>query len=65
MLSVEGKIFFSGENGGTIYANTQGTLRLCFLIGFGYVYIRVKADDVQKEFTAFAFGPLFFDIKEI
>jgi len=64
-ITVEGKVFLGGENSGTIDANTQDTVRLGFSLAFGEVNIVVKAAGMQKEYTAFALGPLYFNLQEV
>ncbi len=64
-IDVEGMVFFGGKNSGTIYANTQETARLGFSLALGNVDIIVKADDLEKQYTAFALGPLFLNLKEV
>ena len=64
IISVEGMVFFAGENSGTINANTQETVRLGFSLALGNVDIKVKAGNIQKEYTAFAVGPFYLNLKE-
>ena len=64
-ISVEGLVFLGGENSGTIYANTQDTVKLGFSLAIGKVNIVVKADDLEKQYTAFALGPLYLNLQEI
>jgi len=64
-ITVEGKVFLGGENSGTIDANTQETVKLGFSLAFGEVNIVVKAAGMQKEYTAFALGPLYFNLQEV
>ena len=64
-ITVEGKVFLGGENSGTIDANTQDTVRLGFSLAIGKVSITVKAGDIEKEYTAFALGPLYFNLQEV
>ena len=63
-ITVEGIVFLGGEKSGTIYANTQETVRLGFSLAFGNVDIIVKAANIDKEYTAFALGPFFLNLKE-
>jgi len=64
-ITVKGKVFLGGENSGTIDANTQETVKLGFSLAFGEVNIVVKAAGIQKEYTAFALGPLYFNLQEV
>jgi PKD repeat protein len=64
-ITVEGKVFLGGENSGTIDANTQETVKLGFSIAIGEVNIIVKAAGIQKEYTAFALGPLYLNLHEV
>ena len=64
-IPVEGRVFLGGENSGMIYANTQETVKLGFSLAIGNVNIMVKAGDIQKEYTAFALGPIYFNLQEV
>ena len=65
-ININGKtIFFGGEASGTIESNTQETVKLPLTLAFGKVQITVTANEIQKQYTAFALGPLFLKIQEI
>jgi uncharacterized repeat protein (TIGR01451 family) len=57
-------ILLGGEAGGTIQANTQETVKLPLTIAFGKVDITVTANEIHKDYTAFALGPLFLKVQE-
>ena len=57
-------VFLGGENSGNINANTQDTVTLGLSLALGNVVIKLKAGDMQKEYTAFALGPFFLNLKE-
>jgi PKD repeat protein len=64
-ITVEGLVFFGGENSGVINANTQETIRLGFSLAIGNVDIKIKAADIQKQYTAFALGPFYINLQEV
>ena len=64
-INVDGKYVISGgEATGIIPANTQETVILPITIALGKVTITVTANVIQKQYTAFALGPLFLKFKE-
>ncbi len=65
MITVDGMVFFGGQNSGSIDANTQETVKLGFSIALGNVDIMVKAGGLQKSYKAFALGPLYLNLQEV
>lgn len=64
-INVDGKLlFFGGEASGTIVSNTEKTVKLPLTFAFGKVNVKVTANELQKDYTAFALGPLFLSVKE-
>jgi PKD repeat protein len=61
-IDVQGKVFFGGAADGTAQGVTQ--VKLPFTLAFGNVDIAITAGTEVKEYTAFAFGPLFFGLQE-
>ena len=64
-ITIDGGIFFGGQNTGVIPANTEKTVNLPFSLGIGRVDITVTANSVTKEATAFMLGPFVLSLKEI
>jgi len=65
-INVNGNFVLSGgEGSGIIAANTEETVRLPLTFAFGKVDITVTANSIQKQYTAFALGPLFLNVQEI
>ncbi len=65
-IVVDGRLlFFGGEASGTIKANNEETVKLPLTFALGKVQITVTANEIQKDYTAFALGPLFISLKEI
>lgn len=64
-INVDGKyVILGGEASGTIQSNTEKTVKLPLTFAFGKVDITVTANEIQKQYTAFALGPLFLSVKE-
>ena len=57
-------MFSGGEASGIIKANIEETVILPLTFAFGKADIRVTAGNVQKQYTAFALGPLFLNLRE-
>ena len=57
-------MFSDGEASGIIEANTEETVKLPTAFAFGKVQITINANEIQKQYTAFALGPLFLNLKE-
>jgi hypothetical protein len=65
-INVKANFLLSGgAASGTIPAGTEETVQLPFTIALGKVTITVTANDIQKDYTAFALGPFFLNLKEI
>ncbi len=65
-ITVDGKyVLMGGENNGTIQANKVETARLGFSLAIGKVNVTVKAANIEKDYTAFAIGPFYLNLKEI
>jgi PKD repeat protein len=63
-INVDGKYVFSGgEASGTIPANMEQTVKLPLTIALGKVTVTVKASSITQQYTAFALGPLFLNLK--
>jgi PKD repeat protein len=54
-----------GEASGTIELNTEETVKLLLAYAIGKVDITVTANEIQKQYTAFALGPLFLKLQEV
>ena len=64
-IHVDGNFVLSGgDASGTIDVNTQETVKLPLTFAFGNVDIIVTAGTIQKQYTAFALGPLFLNVHE-
>ena len=64
-INVQGKfMIIGGEASGTIPAGTEETVQLPTTIALGKVTITVTANEIEKQYTAFALGPLFLNLKE-
>ena len=65
LIKIQGDLMFSdGEASGIIEANTEETVKLPTAFAFGKVQITINANEIQKQYTAFALGPLFLNLKE-
>lgn len=65
LIKIQGDLIFSGEEAsGTIKANTEETVKLPLTFAFGIADITVTIGDIKKQYTAFALGPLFLNLKE-
>ncbi len=64
IINVNGLKFIGGKANGEIQANVQETVKLPFTFALGKVDITVTANEIQKDYTAFAIGPLFLSLKE-
>jgi PKD repeat protein len=64
-ITIDGSIFFGGQNTGVTPANTEETVKLPFSLGIGRVDITVTANSVTKEATAFMLGPFILSVKEV
>jgi hypothetical protein len=65
-INVKANFLLSGGAGsGTIPAGTEETVKLPFTIALGKVTVTVTANEIQKQYTAFALGPFFLNLKEI
>ena len=58
-------MLFGGEGYGKIVAHTQETVKLPLTLAFGNADIIVIANNIQKKYKAYAFGPLFLNLQEI
>ncbi len=64
-INVDGNFILSGgEAIGTIQSGKEETVKLPLTFAFGKVDITVTANDIQKDYTAFALGPLFLKLEE-
>jgi PKD repeat protein len=65
-INVDGRfVIFNGGASGTIQANKEVKVTLPFTLAFGKVDITVTANEIQKQYTAFALGPMFLKVQEI
>jgi PKD repeat protein len=63
-MNVNGLVFIGGEANGNIQANVKETVKLPLTFALGKVDITVTANEIQKDYTAFAIGPFFLSVKE-
>jgi PKD repeat protein len=63
-MNVNGLVFIGGEANGNIQANVKETVKIPLTFAFGKVDITVTADEIQKDYKAFAIGPFFLSVKE-
>jgi PKD repeat protein len=64
-INVQGNfILLGGEASGTIPAGTEQTVKLPLTFALGRVQITVTANELQKDYRAFALGPFFLNFEE-
>lgn len=65
-IKVDNEVFFGNEleTSGTIEFGKEETVELPLTFAFFKVDITVTANSIQKEYTAFAFGPFFLKLEE-
>ena len=65
-IIVDGKlVLFGGVKTGTIDINTEETVKQGFSLALGNVNVIVKAGTLEEEYTAFAIGPFYLNVKEV
>ncbi len=63
-ITVDGFVLLGGEVETTVDANSVETIKIPFTFALGKVDISVKAGTLEKDYTAFALGPFFLNVKE-
>jgi PKD repeat protein len=64
-ISVDGLVLFGGDAAGYLGSDVIETVNLPFTVGFGNVEIEIIVNDKTERYSAFLFGPFFFNLQQI